>query len=82
MRSLAGFGLRSYCCRPHNHLPSSPRARSAAAFAARRLYVTDIVMYKPFGIAMFGILSTVGDFVEYLRVDALAPSTRRALGKF
>ena len=39
-------------------------------------------MYKPFGIAMFGILSTVGDFVEYLRVDALAPSTRRALGKF
>ena len=74
---------------PHFHYVSS-LARSAAfatsvaihAATARSLYVTDIVMYRPFSVAMFGILSTVCDFVEYRRVDRLAPSTRRALGMF
>ena len=58
------------------------RAAAADADAPPSLYVTDIVMYRPFSVAMFGILSTVCDFVEYRRVDRLAPSTRRALGMF
>ena len=39
-------------------------------------------MYRPFSVAVFGIVSTVGDFVDYKRVSSLAPSTRRALGTF
>ena len=49
---------------------------------APSLHVIDIVMYRPFAVAVFGLLSTVGDFVDYKRVNSLAPSTRRALGTF